>query len=131
MGEAHNAANFGKYKEVLSVSEQANPLVDSLKATGRPPNNFVTKQEAIAAGWKPGKALSNYVSGGQLGGDVFQNTTNVLPSAPGRVWYEADVGLSGTMSRANQPGTRLLYSNDGQMYITTDHYKTVHPFGGN
>jgi ribonuclease len=81
-------------------------------------------------GWRPGKALDNYVPGGQLGGDVFQNSTGILPSAPGRIWYEADVGLTGAMSRANQPGTRLLYSNDGKMYITTDHYNTVHPFGG-
>ncbi|MDO9005722.1 MAG: ribonuclease domain-containing protein [Aquabacterium sp.] len=130
VGDARNVATFTRYKQVLSVSEQANPLVDSLRAIGRLPDNFVTKQEAIAAGWRPGTALNNYVPGGQLGGDVFHNTTNVLPSAPGRVWYEADIGLSGTMSRANQLGTRLLYSNDRQMYITTDHYKTVHPFGG-
>jgi filamentous hemagglutinin len=127
---AHSAALFAKYKEILSVSEKANPLVVSLIATGRLPSNFITKQQAIGAGWKPGKALDNYVPGGQLGGDVFENTTGVLPSAPGRIWYEADVGLSGTMSRANQPGTRLLYSNDGQMYITADHYSTVYPFGG-
>lgn len=128
--EAHNAARFARYKEILSVSEMANPLVDSLRTTGQLPGNFVTKNQAINAGWKPGKALNNYVSGGQIGGDVFHNTTGVLPSAPGRIWYEADVGLSNTMSRANQPGTRLLYSNDGQFFITTDHYKTVHPFGG-
>ena len=41
----------------------------------------------------------------------------------------SDVGLSGMMSRANQPGTRLLYSNEGHLYITTDHYVTVHPIG--
>jgi len=60
---------------------------------------------------------------------LFQNTTKVLPEAPGRVWSEADIGLSNTMSRSKQPGTRLLYSNDGQMYITTDHYETVNFIG--
>jgi len=62
---------------------------------------------AVLNGWKPGKALNNYVSGGQLGGDVFKNTTNVLPNAPGRVWYEADVGLNNTMARSKQPGSSL------------------------
>ncbi|MFP9131293.1 MULTISPECIES: hypothetical protein [Bacillaceae] len=53
----------------------------------------------------------------------------MLPNAPGRVWYEADVGLNNTMAKSKQPGSRLLYSNDGQMYITTNHYKTVHLIG--
>jgi len=123
---ADNIALHAKYKEVLKVTESANPIVDSLRQTGKLPSNYVNKDVAVLNGWKPGKALNNYVSGGQLGGDVFKNTTNVLPNAPGRVWYEADVGLNNTMARSKQPGSRLLYSNDGQMYITTDHYKTVH-----
>lgn len=126
---ADNIALHAKYKEVLKVTESANPIVDSLRQTGKLPSNYVNKDVAVLNGWKPGKALNNYVSGGQLGGDIFKNTTNVLPNAPGRVWYEADVGLNNTMARSKQPGSRLLYSNDGQMYITTDHYKTVHIIG--
>jgi RHS repeat-associated protein len=128
-GEAHNAARFAKYNEELKLIEKANPLVDSLRASGELPANFVTKQEAVQAGWKPGKALENYVPGGQIGGDIFQNSTGVLPGAPNRIWFEADIGLTGTMSRSNQPGTRLLYSNDGQLYVTPDHYNTVLPIG--
>lgn len=37
----------------------------------------------------------------------------------------ADVGLKNTISRSKQLGTRLLYSNDGLLYITTDHYQSV------
>ena len=122
VGEGHNVVNYAKYKEVLRTTEAANPLVDSLKTTGQLPSNYVTKAEAQAAGWKPGKALNNSVPGAQIGGDVFQNTTGVVPNASGRVWYEADVGLSSTMSR-------LLYSNDGLMYITYDHYETVYSIG--
>jgi hypothetical protein len=80
---AHNAANFAKHKELLSVTESANPLVNSLKNTGQLPSNYVTKAQAVKQGWKPGKALGNSIPGGQLGGDVFQNTTNVLPSVQG------------------------------------------------
>lgn len=103
--------------------------MESLRATGELPSNYVTKADAMAKGWKPGKALNNYVPGGQIGGDVFQNTTGVLPQASGRVWYEADAGLSNTMSRAKQAGTRLVYSNDGLTYVTYDHYETVHAIG--
>jgi RHS repeat-associated protein len=126
---ASNAALHAKYLEVLRTTEAANPLVKSLRETGKLPANYLTKADAAKAGWRPGKAIENSVPGAQLGGDVFQNSPAVLPSAPGRVWYEADVGLIGSMSRAKQPGTRLLYSNDGQLFITTDHYTTVHPIG--
>ncbi|QHF53740.1 guanine-specific ribonuclease N1 and T1 [Pseudomonas sp. S49] len=33
------------------------------------------------------------------------------------------------MSRSNQPGTRLLYSDDGLLYIISDHYETVNSIG--
>ncbi|MEP0391753.1 MAG: ribonuclease domain-containing protein [Erythrobacter sp.] len=126
---ASNAALGTALREVLRVTEAANPLVDSLRATGGLPSNFVTKAQARAAGWAPGKALDNFIPGAQIGGDVFRNSPAVLPSANGRVWYEADVGLSGTMSRSNQPGSRLLYSNDGQLFITTNHYESIHSIG--
>lgn len=83
----------------------------------------------MANGWKPGKALNNYIPGGQIGGDEFLNTTGILPRENGRVWYEADVGLCSTISRAKQSGTRLVYSNDGLLYVTYDHYETVHAIG--
>lgn len=129
LGEAHNAASFARYTAAMRTAETANPLIESLMANGKLPSNYLTKAQAILAGWKPGKALENSVPGGQIGGDVFHNTTGVLPAKPGRVWFEADVGLTGTMSRSNQPGTRLLYSDDGLLYVTTDHYKTVMHIG--
>jgi len=126
---AHNAANYAGLKMDLKTTEAANELVDSLRNTGQLPQNYVNKAEAMANGWKPGKALNNTTPNGQIGGDVFENSTNLLPSAPGRVWHEADVGLSNTMSRSNQAGTRLLYSDDGLLYITTDHYRTATSIG--
>ncbi|WP_229068812.1 RHS repeat-associated core domain-containing protein [Actinoplanes sp. DH11] len=110
----------------LTTAQAANPLMDSLRATGRLPSNYVTKTQAQAAGWEPGKALGNKVPGGQIGGDPFRNTTGVVPAAPGRSWFEADVGLVGNMSRAKQPGTRLVYSDDGLAYVTYNHYETVY-----
>ena len=128
-GAGENSVSHEKYKKILKTTEAANPLVDSLKQTGKLPLNYITKAQAESFGWKPGKALNHYAPGKQIGGDIFENTTGILPSAPNRVWYEADVGLTNKMTRTKQPGTRLLYSNDGQLYITYDHYLTVYNIG--
>ncbi|UVS82253.1 polymorphic toxin-type HINT domain-containing protein [Actinokineospora sp. UTMC 2448] len=121
-----SAKRHAQFAEQLRTAEIANPVVDSLRQTGALPSNYVTKDQAKAAGWKPGKALNNHVPGGQIGGDVFENSDSQLPDVAGRVWYEADIGLTGGMSRAKQPGTRLTYSNDGLAYVTHDHYKTYY-----
>ncbi|MEU3188130.1 ribonuclease domain-containing protein [Streptomyces sp. NPDC006923] len=110
----------------LATGEAANPLIESLQQTGELPSNYVTKAQAEAAGWKPGKALGNSIPGGQIGGDVFENSKGVVPRAPGRTWQEADLGLNPMMSRAKQPGWRLLYSDDGLAYVTSDHYETAY-----
>ena len=125
--EAHNVVNYAKLKEQYRVSELANGVVDSITQTGALPSNYITKSQARAMGWSEGKALNNYVPGKALGGDVFANTNGVLPSANGRIWYEADVGVDYTMSRSNSknPAYRILYSNDGLIYGTYDHYDTV------
>ncbi|MCE0490011.1 hypothetical protein LU196_08105 [Pantoea sp. Mb-10] len=127
--EAHNAASYAGLKLDLQTTQAANDVVDSLRTTGTLPSNYVDKAQAVANGWKPGKALNNTNPGGQLGGDIFENSNNLLPSSPGRVWREADIGLNNTMSRSNEPGTRLLYSSDGLLYITTDHYETATSIG--
>ena len=113
----------------LGAADRAGDVIHSLRTTGQLPSNYMTKGEAAARGWQPGKALGNSVPSGQVGGDVFVNSNKIAPSAPGRVWYEADIGISSTMSRAKQPGTRLLYSNDGLLYVTPDHYYSAHPIG--
>jgi RHS repeat-associated protein len=126
---AHSAAQFAKLVAALRTADAANALIESLRTTGGLPANFLTKDQAHAAGWLAGKPVGTTTPGGQIGGDEFQNTTNVVPAAPGRTWSEADVGLSSGTSRSKQPGTRLLYSNDGLLYVTADHYETAHPIG--
>ncbi|MGX1677839.1 pre-toxin TG domain-containing protein [Streptomyces althioticus] len=123
---ADSLYNASRLAAVLDTAEKANPLVNSLRKTGKLPPNYVTKSQAAQKGWEPGKALGNHVPGGQIGGDVFRDPASIgLPTKSGRVWYEADVGLTNTMKRSKQPGTRLLYSDDGLLYVTTDHYATV------
>ncbi|WP_157876858.1 polymorphic toxin-type HINT domain-containing protein [Streptomyces graminilatus] len=115
-----------RFGGILGVAEAANPLMESLRATGKLPGNYVTKAQAAAAGWEPGKALGNRIPGAQIGGDVFENADGLLPHFPGRTWSEADVGLNNMMKRSKQPGTRLVYSNDGLAYVTNDHYKSFY-----
>ena len=124
-----DAVSAAKLNNLLLSIQDSNTVVDSLRNTGDIPGNYITKGEAISLGWKQGKAIGNYLKEGQIGGDVFLNRSGVLPSSEGRVWYEADIVLKNNISRSNQAGTRLLYSNDGQLYITQDHYKTVHYLG--
>ncbi|GHC85299.1 hypothetical protein GCM10007079_28030 [Nocardiopsis terrae] len=126
---ADTLINMVRYREVMGATESSNEVIASLRATGELPSQYVTQAEAEAAGWVKGKALNNHVPGGQVGGDVFENRYQVVPSYPGRVWYEADVGLSNKMKRSKQPGTRLLYSSDGLLYVTADHYETSHFVG--
>ena len=125
--EAHNVVNYAKLKEQYKVTELANDAVDSITQTGTLPSNYITKSQAKALGWSEGKALSNYAQGKTLGGDVFNNTSGILPNAKGRIWYEADVSIDYTMSRSNSknPAYRILYSNDGLIYGTYDYYDSV------
>ncbi len=123
---APNAARAARLASLLRTAELANPLADSLRTTGRLPSNYITKARAEAAGWAPGRAVGTTSPGAQIGGDLFRDDFGSLPAKQGRIWHEADVGLKDTISRSKQPGTRLVYSNDGLAYITDDHYETLY-----
>ena len=57
-----------------------------------------------------------------IGGDVYKNKNGKLPTASGRIWYEADINY-----RAGFRNTeRILYSNDGLLFVTYDHYHTFY-----
>lgn len=97
-----------------------------LRNTGELPKDYITKEQAKQLGWKEGKSLNNFAPGKKLGSNIFENRNNLLPTKANRVWYEADVGVDYTMKRSNikNPGYRILYSNDGLIYGTFNHYKT-------
>lgn len=91
-----------------------------LIAYGHLPANFITKNEARAAGWEGG-SLEPYCPGKCIGGDRFGNREGLLPSAKGRVWTECDLNTLGKKSRGAE---RLVFSNDGLIYYTGDHYES-------
>jgi hypothetical protein len=92
-----------------------------IKQNGKLPDNFITKDQAKALGWNPKTGnLTDVAPGKSIGGDIFRNAESKLPSAPGRIWYEADINYSSGFRGSE----RILYSNDGLIYKTTDHYNT-------
>ncbi len=87
---------------------------------GHLPDNYVTKREARNAGWEGG-SLERYFPGCSIGGDVFRNLEEQLPKARGRIYYECDIDTAGRNSRGAK---RIIFSNDGLIYYTDNHYET-------
>ena len=86
---------------------------------GHLPSNFITKKEAESLGW-PGGYLEPYAPGKCIGGSRFGNYEGQLPDAKGRSWTECDVDTLGARSRGAK---RIVFSNDGLIYYTGDHYE--------
>ncbi len=85
------------------------------------PANYLTKNEAYDLGWVSSKGnLWSIGNGLVIGGDKFGNREGRLPDARGRQWYEADVNYEG----GYRGSERILFSNDGLIYVTFDHYET-------
>lgn len=91
-----------------------------LHTYGHLPANFITKTEAQAAGWTGG-SLERVLPGMCIGGDYFGNYEGQLPKAKGRRWTECDINTLGARSRGAE---RILFSNDGLIYYTPDHYES-------
>lgn len=87
---------------------------------GHLPKNFVTKSEARAKGWEGG-SLEDYFPGASIGGDKFGNREGLLPTKKGRTYTECDIDTKGKKSRGAK---RIVFSNDGLIYYTDDHYET-------
>ena len=87
---------------------------------GHLPDNFITKKDAQALGW-PGGSLEPYASGKCIGGSRFGNYEGLLSEADGRTYTECDIDTLGADSRGAK---RIVFSNDGLIYYTEDHYKS-------
>ena len=99
-------------------------VADYLHAYGELPSNFITKNEAKALGWDSAEGnLWDVAPGKSIGGDRFGNRERLLPEASGRTWYECDVNYAGGYRGAE----RVLYSSDGLIYYTDDHYESFTP----
>ena len=85
------------------------------------PSNYVTKKDAEALyGWQGG-ALDVIAPGKAIGGSYYGNYEGLLPDADGREWTECDIGTIGQTKRGAE---RIVFSNDGLIYYTPDHYES-------
>lgn len=85
---------------------------------GELPSNFITKKEAKKLGWSGG-SLEEYAPGKSIGGDTFGNREGVLPEYG--TYHECDIDTKGKKKRGAK---RIVYSDDGRVYYTDDHYET-------
>ena len=96
--------------------------VQSVRTSNILPPRYVTKDAAKAHGWRGG-GLCAVWPGHVIGGDSFHNFGAALAAAPGRTYREADLD-SDCRSRGPK---RLVFSNDGRLYVTVDHYNSFVP----
>ena len=86
------------------------------------PDYYITKEGLEKLGWKDGESPSKYAPGKMLAKVIYNNRNGHLPESPGMVWYEADINY--TPGRRNSH--RILWSNDGLIFVTYDHYQTFY-----
>ena len=84
------------------------------------PDNYITKNEARELGWTGG-SVEQVAPGCAIGGDRFGNREGILPKAEGRQYYECDIDTIGETSRGAK---RIVWSDDGLIYYTEDHYES-------
>ena len=93
---------------------------------GALPNSYISEAEAEAQGWKKWLGnLAEVLPGRMIGGKIYRNRDHGLPESDGRIWHEADFDyVNGYRNTC-----RLLYSNDGLLFVTYDHYLTFFEIG--
>ena len=82
------------------------------------PSNFMTKNEARDLGWEGG-SLEEFAPGMCIGGDRFGNYEGLLPED--REYTECDIDTLGASKRGAK---RIVFSDDGLIYYTDDHYES-------
>ena len=96
-------------------------VAEYINIYGHLPSNFITKKEAKNLGWVSSEGNLNEVAPGMsIGGDYFGNYEGLLPEAEDRDYYECDIDFDGTYRNEK----RIVFSNDGLIYYTEDHYES-------
>lgn len=93
-----------------------------LKYFNQLPSYYIDRLGLMALGWKEGDKVSKYAPGKMYTKGVYDNYDGHLPDKTGRIWYEADINY--TPGKRNKH--RILWSNDGLIFVTYDHYITFY-----
>ncbi|MHB9055117.1 MAG: ribonuclease domain-containing protein [Paludibacteraceae bacterium] len=96
-------------------------VVPYVKQNNKLPDYYITKRGARERGWVASEEnLCEVLPGRAIGGDIFSNRERQLPYKKGRIYYEADLNYN----CGNRNADRLIFSNDGLIFVTYNHYKT-------
>lgn len=107
-------------EETIEQLTQQDRVIYYIRQNQRLPDYYLTKRQARSLGWDARTAnLCQVLPGRAIGGDRFFNREQQLPQNKHRIWYEADINYRCGRRQVD----RLLYSNDGLIYITWDHYR--------
>ena len=125
--------NENAYTEKVHATEARSSAIDEngiytskedvalyIHTFGKLPSNFITKKEAEKLGWSGG-SLEKYAKNKCIGGSRFGNYEGKLPDKEGRTYTECDIDTLGQKSRGAK---RIVFSNDGLIFYTEDHYET-------
>jgi len=93
-----------------------------VKTTGFLPDYYISKTDAIRLGWVSHEGNLDKVLPGMMIFSIYENRNKKLPNAEGREWFEADINYRGGYRNTH----RLVFSNDGLMFVTYDHYRTFY-----
>ena len=126
-----NQDNFEERKSDFSDNNTSNNNIDELtndelvvkylKEHGELPDYYITKSEAKSMGWVPSKGnLCEVAPGKAIGGDIWTNRQKSLPTKSGRKYFEADLNYN----CGNRNADRVVFSNDGLVFVTFDHYRS-------
>ena len=112
-------------KQYLVMAQHAYQVEDGLWTNVRKTQDshsyYLTKKEAEELGWDSYRGnLWDVAPGKSIGGSYFGNYEGLLPSKKGRKYYECDIDYNGGRRGAK----RIIYSNDGLIFYTDDHYKS-------
>jgi hypothetical protein len=101
------------YNEVYTSKDEVALYIHTYQEL---PPNYITKSEAYDLGWEPSQQnLWDVTDQKSIGGDRFMNREGLLPD---NTYFEADIDYQGKGRNAK----RLVYSDDGDIYYTDDHY---------
>lgn len=122
--DSDEVSSFAGTQEQTSVPDESGSYTSRddvalyIHNYGHLPQNFITKKEARELGWDGG-SVEEYAPGKCIGGDHFGNYEGLLPDKPGRSYTECDID---TLGKSGRGAKRIIFSNDGLIYYTEDHY---------
>lgn len=130
--ETSDTADNESIVEEYSVTEDGTytskeEVAEYIYLFGHLPDNFITKKEAKALGWESKEGnLAEVAPGMSIGGDYFGNYEGLLPEEDGRDYYECDINSDG----GYRGPERIVFSNDGLIYYTENHYESFEQLYG-